>query len=186
VEIDPKVADVAARYFGLPVGGGNLSVHIADARPWLASSSQTFDLVQVDIYQGGPYIPFYLITREFFEEVSSHINRGGLLMMNVYDTSHSRELLLATASTLRLVFPSVFVISRSDGNHVVLAFPTETSLSDIRQRLSRVDGDIALRAIAAQAADNVRELIPPAGTTVFTDDRAPVEEITRRMLHSTG
>jgi len=184
VEIDPKVADVAARYFGLPVGGGNLSVHIADARPWLASSAQTFDLVQVDIYQGGPYIPFYLITREFFEEVTSHINRGGLLMMNVYDTSRSHELLLATASTLRLVFPSVFVISRSDGNHVVLAFPGQVSLSDIRQRLSRADGDAALRAIAAHAADDVRELIPPAGTTIFTDDRAPVEEITRRMLHS--
>jgi hypothetical protein len=52
--------------------------------------------------------------------------------------------------------------------------------------LSRVDGDAALRAIAAQAAEIVRELIPPAGTTVFTDDRAPVEEITRRMLHSAG
>src|SRR4029077_21112532 len=104
--------------------------------------------------------------------------------MNVYDTSRSHELLLATASTLRLVFPSVFVISRSDGNHVVLAFPGQVSLSDIRQRLSRADGDAALRAIAAHVADDVRELIPPAGTTIFTDDRAPVEEINRRMLHS--
>jgi len=184
VEIDPKVAEVAAQYFGLPVGKGNLSVHIADARPWLASSSQTFDLVQVDIYQGGPYIPFYLITREFFEEVSAHINRDGLLMMNVYDTSSSRELLLATAATLKLVFPSVYVISRDDGNHVVLAFPRETSLAQIRQRLSQVDGDPALHAIATNAAGAVRELIPPAGTTIFTDDHAPVEEITRRMLHS--
>jgi spermidine synthase len=184
VEIDPKVAEVAAKFFGLPLGQGNLSVHIADARPWLASSSETFDLIQVDIYQGGPYIPFYLITREFFEEVSSHINPDGLLMMNVYDTSSSRELLAATAATLKLVFPAVFVISRSDGNHVVLAFPRETSIADIRQRLSRVDGEPALHAIAAHAADSIRELNPPAGTTVFTDDRAPVEEITRRMLHS--
>lgn len=184
VEIDPKVAEVAAQYFGLPLGQSNLSVHIADARPWLASSSQTFDLIQVDIYQGGPYIPFYLVTREFFEEVSSHINPSGLLMMNVYDTGSSHELLAATAATLKLVFPSVFVISRSDGNHVVLAFPREIPVADIRQRLLRVDGETALRAIAAQAADNVRELIPPAGATVFTDDRAPVEEITRRMLHS--
>jgi predicted membrane-bound spermidine synthase len=183
VEIDPKVAEVAAKYFGLPIGQGNLSVHIADARPWLASSRQSFDLIQVDIYQGGPYIPFYLISQEFFEEVSSHTNRDGLLMMNVYDTSGPRELLMATAATLRLVFPSVFVISRADGNHVVLAFPRQISVADIRQRLSLVDGETGLRAIAAQASENVRELIPPAGSTVFTDDRAPVEEITRRMLH---
>src|SRR5439155_21407255 len=106
--------------------------------------------------------------------------------VNAYETTRSLERLLATHSTLRLAFRAVFVISRSDGNHVVLAFTAEISLYDIHQRLSRVDGDAALRAIASQAAEIVRELIPPAGTTVFTDDRAPVEEITRRMLHSAG
>jgi len=105
-------------------------------------------------------------------------------MMNVYDTSNSHELLMATAATLKRAFPSIFVISRSDGNHVVLAFPREMSVAEIRRRLAQVDGDPALQAIAAQAADNVRELNPPAGTLVFTDDHAPVEEITRRMLHS--
>jgi len=36
-------------------------------------------------------------------------------MMNVYDTSKSHELLMATGATLKRVFTSVEVISRTDG-----------------------------------------------------------------------
>jgi predicted membrane-bound spermidine synthase len=183
VEIDPKVVGVAANYFGLPLTSPQLSVHVADAHPWLASSSQTFDLVQVDLYQGGPYIPFYLITREFFEQVRTHLNPAGLLMMNVYDTSGSRELLMATSATLKRVFPSVYVIVRPDGNLIILAFPEEKSLAEIRDRLLHVTGDPQLQSLAQEAAANLSDILPPADAPVFTDDYAPVEEMTRRMLH---
>src|SRR5256885_3595104 len=74
VEIDPKVVQTAIEFFGLPVNQGNLVVHIADARPWLASHAQRYDVVQVDLYQGGPYIPFYLITdRKSTRLNSSHL-----------------------------------------------------------------------------------------------------------------
>jgi len=43
-------------------------VYVADARPWLASHALRYDLVQVDLYQGGPYTPFYLITEEFLSK----------------------------------------------------------------------------------------------------------------------
>jgi predicted membrane-bound spermidine synthase len=183
VEIDPKVVGVAANYFGLPLASPQLSVHVADARPWLAASSQSFDLVQVDLYQGGPYVPFYLITREFFEQVRAHLNPTGLLMMNVYDTSDSRELLMAASATLKRVFPSVCVIVRPDGNRIVLAFPVEKSLAEIRDRLLHVTGDAQLQSLAQDAAANLSGVLPPPEAPVFTDDYAPVEEMTRRMLH---
>lgn len=182
VEIDPKVVDVAVRFFGLPADGKNLSVYVADARPWLASHALRYDLVQVDLYQGGPYTPFYLITEEFFEQVRSRIAEDGLLMMNVYDTSKSHELLMATGATLKRVFPSVEVISRTDGNHIVFAFARVKSVAQVRERLEHLAGDQPLRELAREAAAAIVDLVPPEGTPFFTDDHAPVEEMSRRML----
>jgi len=182
VEIDPKVVEVAVKYFGLPVDRKNLFVHVADARPWLVSHEQRYDLVQVDLYQGGPYIPFYLITEEFFEQLRSRMADDGLLMMNVYDTSKSHELLMATGATLKQVFSSVEVISRPDGNHIVLAFAREKTVAEVRERLRQLRGDQSFQDLAREAVAAIVDLAPPEGTAVFTDDHAPVEEMTRRML----
>ncbi len=56
-------------FFGLPQNDPKLRVHIADARPWLAEHAGKSDLVHIDLFQGGPYVPFYLTTVEFFELV---------------------------------------------------------------------------------------------------------------------
>jgi spermidine synthase len=182
VEIDPKVVEVAVRFFGLPADGKNLTVYVADARPWLASHALKYDLVQVDLYQGGPYTPFYLVTEEFFDQVRSRIAEDGLLMMNVYDTTKSLELLMATGATLKRVFPSVEVISRPDGNHMVFAFTRVKSVAQIRERLEHLLGEQPLQELAREAAATIDDLVPPEGTPVFTDDHAPVEEMSRRML----
>ena len=42
-----------------------LTVRTADARPFLQSSRQRYDLILIDAYR-QPYVPFYLATREFF------------------------------------------------------------------------------------------------------------------------
>src|SRR5580692_854232 len=69
VEIDPEVVRVAEKFFGLPQNDPKLHVHIADARPWLAGHPGKTDLVHIDLFQGGPYVPFYLTTVEFFRLV---------------------------------------------------------------------------------------------------------------------
>jgi spermidine synthase len=184
VEIDPKVVEVAAKFFALPLRRSNLSVHVADARPWLAAHPQTWDLVQVDLYQGGPYVPFYLATTEFFSEVRSHMFADAVLMVNVYDPGKTHELLMSMGATLGQVFPSVYVISRPDGNHIVLAFFRNVSLAELQQRLKQAKGELAFEQLAHEAANSVADLRPPIDTPVFTDDRAPIEEMTRRVLLS--
>ncbi|HLJ74425.1 MAG TPA: fused MFS/spermidine synthase, partial [Thermoanaerobaculia bacterium] len=130
-------------------------IHIADARRWLAQSRDKYDLVQLDVYQGGPYIPFYLVTDEFLRLTRDHMNRDALLMMNVFDESGDAKLLNALAATLRREFPTV-MMKRSGGvNYMLYAFTQRRA---------------------------VNEFVPPADSPVFTDDRAPVEELTRLSL----
>ena len=182
VEIDPQVVEAAKRFFGIDPADPRLSVHVADARPWLARNRERYDIVHVDLYQGGPYIPFYLVTQEFFELVARRMSEDAVLMFNVLDPHSEQELSRTTAATLRQVFPTVVALSRARGNQMLLAFTTKCSLDGIRDALSSVGGDERMAALARYAATAIHELTLPPAHPVFTDDLAPVEPITRRTL----
>ncbi len=182
VEIDPKVIEAGERFFDLKKDdGGRLRVHLADARPWLARSEGVYDLVHIDLYQGGPYVPFYLATVEFFQTVRAHMPEGGVLMLNVMDVGRDREVLNSTAATLRRVFPSVLYTEPSKGNFLLFVFARERTAGEVRARLEQVNTGGVIEQLARKAAASVRELTPPAETPFFTDDHAPIEEMTRRM-----
>jgi predicted membrane-bound spermidine synthase len=183
VDIDPTVVEAANRFFELKPDDGRLHIHVADARPWLAGNRRRYDLVHVDLYQGGPYIPFYLATVEFFAAVRAHMSPDGVLMMNLFDDDPRQELMVSILATLERVFPSVVVLSVGYGNRMLFAFPTETSEDEVRRRLATFDGDQAVKRLARRAATQITDVDVPDGTAVFTDDYAPIEEITRRMLN---
>jgi spermidine synthase len=182
VEIDPKVVDAAIRWFGLDRTSPLLRIHTADARPWLARSHGVYDLVHLDLYQGGPYVPFYLVTREFFQLVRAHVSADGLVMMNIFDPSPSARLLASIAATLRGSFPAVMGVRVSNGNYIVLAFCQAVTVSGVREKLLNVEGASAFGELARGAASRIATVEPSAGALVLTDDRAPVEEITRQVL----
>lgn len=188
VEIDPEVVRVAGEFFGLPQNDPKLRVHIADARPWLAGSAPNskFDLVNIDLFQGGPYVPFYLTTVEFFRLVRSRMTDDGVLMVNVYDESAKHELLDAMGATLRKIFPSVEKLSTAGGNHILFAFREKRDILETAVRLKEGAGPAWVRELSTKAAGEIVDFEPGAGAVVFTDDRAPVEEMTRRMLAEAG
>ncbi|HJS93393.1 MAG TPA: fused MFS/spermidine synthase, partial [Solirubrobacteraceae bacterium] len=69
VEIDGELTTIGRRYFGLR--GPRLHLYTADARPWLEASRGRYDAIFLDAYR-QPYIPFYLLTREFFSLIRAH------------------------------------------------------------------------------------------------------------------
>src|SRR6185503_13681028 len=123
VEIDPRVVEAAARWFDVDiVADPRLRVHVMDARRFLARDRGTYDLVQLDVFQGGPYVPFHLVTAECFRLARARMSDDALLMMNVYDRSADEALLRRLAATLRRVFPSVMSARTDAGNFMLFAF----------------------------------------------------------------
>jgi spermidine synthase len=176
VEIDPKVVEAATRWFGLNVNDQRLHMHVADARQWLSRHGGPYDIVQLDVFQGGPYVPFYLMTDEFFRLMRTRMSGDAVLMMNVFDVSKDSQLLFSTAATLRRVFPSVKVGVTNPGNYMLFAFTRARTDASTAQRPSVLQSQMGVRDM------QLVEIVPPAGTRVFTDDVAPVEAMTRRML----
>jgi hypothetical protein len=181
VEIDPVVVRVAAEQFGVEPGPF-LRIHTSDARRFLAASSDAYDVIQSDLFRGGPDIPSHLATVEFYELARLHLRPGGVLMVNVFDVAPGHPLLSSVAATLARVFPSVFVRTRNEMNHLLLAFAEPRSLSDVQAALAAAPS--AISDVAREVSRDVRPSTYGPDATVFTDDRAPVERLTGQMMRA--
>jgi spermidine synthase len=175
VEIDPLVSSVGRRYLGMR--NPRLSVHTADARFWLSQTRRTFTEIVVDAYR-QPYIPFHLVSREFFQLVRRRLAPGGVVAINVGTPPHLIGLVGWIARTMRSVFP-VVVASRYDAfNSIVIGFRDAASARRIATLASRPPGLAATPA--ALLAATLRPVAPGGG--ILTDDHTPIELLTDRAL----
>jgi spermidine synthase len=171
VELDGELNVIGRRYFDLH--GPRLHLYTADARPWLAASTAHYDAIFLDAYR-QPYIPFYLVTKEFFASVRSHLNPGGALIINVGHLPNSGSLEQVVTATLRAVFPYVARDRFSATNSLVMASTQALSNSRLSAAAATLPPD--LRGLAAVVGARLGPGL--RGGTVYTDDRAPVEWLT--------
>ena len=177
VEIDPRVVEAASHWFDVDiVADPRLRVHVMDARRFLARDRGTYELVQFDVYQGGPYVPFQLVTEECFRLARARMADDALLMMNVYDRSADSAVLSPA------------------GGHAAPRLPIRDGQPDRRWELHAVR--VHARAVRGQLApvagppvERQRAEIEDPGDAggrrragVRRRPRAPIEEMTRRML----
>jgi spermidine synthase len=171
IEIDGELTAIGKRYFGLR--GPDLHLYTADARPWLESSHAKYDAIFLDAYR-QPYIPFYLVTREFFSLIRSHLNPGGVVVVNVGHLPGSDALEKVVSATVGAVFPYVARDLQSDTNSLVVAGTRPVSAG----QLVADSPDLPQRLVPL--AERVAgQMGPPlTGGRVYTDDKAPVEWLT--------
>jgi spermidine synthase len=171
VELDPAVSDAGRRYFGMGEIG-TLSVHDADARAFLRRTDELYDVIIVDAYR-PPYVPFYLATREFFELVRERLRPGGIVALNVATTPSDHRLADRIGGTLASVLPRAMAWQPLRFNQIVIGQNGEPT-GGIRPAPADVGSLVAdLRA-------NARDLRP--SDDPWSDDRAPVEWVTDRMI----
>jgi len=111
VDIDPEVLRIAQQYFDVRPDADTRLV-AADARPFLAAATRRWDFVEIDLFHGGPDMPFYVATQEFFTLVRARLSAEGVVMMNVLGSFAPREdeLVRAVGRTMASVFPSVWAM----------------------------------------------------------------------------
>lgn len=180
VEIDPAIVDVGRRYFAMTEP--NLHVHVSDGRTFMRASHGTYDVVAIDAFQ-QPYIPFQLTTKEFFEDIRAHMSPTGVLCLNTGHTRTDYRLAQAFINTLSQVFPSVYAFNVPNTfNTEIVATNSPTTLTTFRDNLTRVPADSLLGQVAAEVLPVARVARPEAGGIVFTDDQAPVEQLTDQLI----
>ena len=182
IEIDPVIVDVGREFFAM--NDPNLNVIIQDGRWALSKSGKTYDIISVDAYR-PPYIPWHLTTREFFQSVYDHLTNRGVLVINIGHGPTDRRLVDALATTIRTIFPTIYISDVSGSyNSILFATKQPTTLENFLQNYLALSNDpqppqMLLDIMAATYAGLQPE---PAATFVFTDDLAPVEELTNSII----
>ncbi len=175
VEIDPQIIEVGRRYFAMTQP--NLNAIAQDARYFINTTDQRYDVVGIDVYR-QPYIPFQLTTVEFFTEVQRHLTDRGAVAINVGRTPDDDRLVQVLASTMRAVFPSVYIVDVPDRwNSIVFATRQPTEADNLRANV--LAGHLRephLHAVLGSALPTLRPFPTPT-TRPFTDDWSPVEQV---------
>lgn len=181
VELDPDVVELAEKYFAVKPSE-TFRIQTRDGRIHMVRDRSTHDVIMVDAYR-GPFVPFHMLTREFYLTAKRRLKPGGILAQNIEPTTMLFDAAIATlASSFDVVelFPA-------GGNVVAIAYDGP-----------QIDGDtLAARAEALQAEYGFHYPLPQLlqerrivtdapDEEPLIDDFAPVEMLKSIERHNQG
>lgn len=171
VEIDPVVTELARRYFayGQADYPGIRVVH-EDARVFLRSSDQRFDLLYLDVFDHLLTVPWTLVTADAVQDMAARLAPGGLFVANVLSplSGPGTGFIEHFRATLESVFGDV---------HVYLTDPDADPA--VTQNLIVV---ASVEPAGAPPAEWATEADVAPGARILTDDWAPVEYLQAKVF----
>jgi spermidine synthase len=178
VELDKDVLDLAKKYFRFKETA-KLRTVVSDGRRFLMRDDDKWDVILIDAYR-GPFVPFHLLTKEFYTLVKSRLTPGGVVVQNI---EPSTMLFDSATATLRSVFASVDLYD-GGGNVVAVGYEGPSlRQADLVARAAKAQERYKLRYDLRTMVSERRVLGRPIGK-VMTDDFAPVETLRAIEQHN--
>src|ERR1700741_2729949 len=160
-EPDPAVLDLAKKYFGLH-DEPNFQVVNRDGRLFLSESKDKYDIILIDAYR-GPFVPFHLLTKEFYQIVKDHLADGGVVAQNIEPTT---MLFDSAVKTINAVFPQLDFYKAS-GNIVTVAYDgPERKVEDLAAIAGERDKAYGLRYHLADMLSERRRIQIDGGQVI--------------------
>ena len=189
VEIDADVIDVAKQYFFLS-SDSRLRIFNEDARSFLTRTDQNYDLIVLDAFS-KTYVPFHLMTLEYFEILDEKLTPEGIIVSNLIGTmsGDTSNLVRAVYRTMSQVFPTLHLFTTRDydfgepQNIIVVASKTNFQYdeSQLAAILDRDANPIGAPDRNNRDIDFVNHLyngeIRTVDVPILTDQYAPVEHL---------
>jgi len=184
VELDQAVIDLAHEYFGIKDETNYRTIN-SDGRIFLSNSKDHYDIILVDAYR-GPFVPFHLLTKEFYQIIKDHLAEGGVMAQNV---EPSTMLFDSAVKTMHAVFPQIDFYT-AEGNIVTVGYDgPEQSDADLDATAAKRQDEFHLRydlhtmlSARKRLAANPDAISPTA--KLLTDDFSPVESLKAIQAHN--
>ncbi len=179
VELDPDVVQLAKIYFGVREEN-NFHIVVRDGRMYLNKDDKRHDVVLIDAYR-GPFVPFHLLTKEFYTLVKRKLNHGGVTVQNI----EPRTMLFdAALATMKSVFANIDVFA-AGGNVVTVAYDGPVlSSEELKQRASKLQNTYHFYHNLRTLLEVRDPLITFPNRKPLTDDFAPVEYLQGIKKHN--
>jgi spermidine synthase len=116
VEIDPKLTELSMAFFNFNPRE-NTQIFHEDARTFLSSTDQTYDVIISDVFTSPLEVPFQMTTTECYQLHYNHLSENGVLILNVLGNAEGDHsaFLKSQVRTAASVFDRVLVFEVEDG-----------------------------------------------------------------------
>ena len=180
VEIDPKLTELALKYFDLQKDE-RIHFYHEDARTFLNRNRKKYDAIYVDVFDTGSNfsIPFQLTTQEAVMRMHESLEEGGAVLMNIISAIEGKrgKFLRAEYATFASVFPQVylFTVDSLDGSEVqnVMLVALRTTVKPaFKSRFYELN-----RYLKRLWTKDVEMDMP-----ILKDDFAPVEQLMEELV----
>ncbi|MFA5917493.1 MAG: fused MFS/spermidine synthase [Candidatus Gracilibacteria bacterium] len=172
VEIDPKMTELAKKYFNLR-DNKNLHIYHEDGRVYLNKTKNKYDVVFGDAFSSHYSIPYQLTTKEAIQKTYNILNKDGVVILNIISAieGDKGQFLQAEYKTYKSIFPQVYIFpvrNKNDGNEVqniILVALKSDKKPDF------YSSDLTLNSYL----DHLRKKEIISDLPILTDDYAPVD-----------
>ncbi len=181
-EIEPSLFDLAQTYFALPVTN-QITNHVIDGRMLLARSTTTYDVIFIDAYSTGHFVPPHLATTEFFALVRERLTPDGVVFVNFIGNRRTTDDISLTGSFLKTLgqsFTNLTVYTNAPTrdtilqNLMVIARPNN-------QLPSTLPPDLVITNQGATTTTGTLQVphthLVHDNDVVFTDDMSSLEQL---------
>jgi spermidine synthase len=171
VEIDPKMTELAKKYFELK-DDPRLHIFHQDARVFLNDNKKKYDAIYVDAFTSHLSVPYQLTTREAVHELYDGLNDGGVVAINLISAikGDKGKFLRAEYATYKSIFPQLYLFRVYNTNpyqpqNLILVAVKSEKPANLKSDNAVIHGLLDTLWIEKVDSD-----IP-----VLTDDYAPVD-----------
>lgn len=115
VEIDPKITELAKKYFNLK-DNPNLNIFHEDWRVFLNKTQNKYDVIFWDAFSSHYSIPYQLTTKEAIQKKYNILNEDWIVILNIISSLEweKNDFLRAEYKTYKSIFPQVFLFPVSN------------------------------------------------------------------------
>ncbi|MEP3476654.1 MAG: fused MFS/spermidine synthase [Hyphomicrobiales bacterium] len=184
VELDPEIVRLSRKYYGFKQNGKqseNFTISELDGRMHILRKKQKHDIIFVDAYR-GQFVPFHLMTKEFFTLAKKRLSKGGVMVQNIEPSTMLYDSAIATISS---VFDHVDVY-RGGGNIVAIAYDGEKkSIESLIDKATQLQETHKFRYALPDLIQKRAMLLDyNEKTKALTDDFAPVNMLKTIKTHN--
>ena len=110
VEIDPKVTELAKKYFRLEENP-RLTIYHEDGRVFLNKTQEKYDAIFGDAFNSLHSLPYQLTTKEAVQKKYNILNDDGIVILNIISAIEGEKgkFLRAEYATYKSLFPQVYL-----------------------------------------------------------------------------
>ena len=185
VELDPEMISVGNAFFDLEKY--NIKTIVGDAKVVINKNEEKYDVIFGDAYNSFISVPWYLLTKEWNDEVKNKLKENGIYAVNFIGSISETKSLFANSvlNTFKISFPNFYVFAfgvkpEYTQNIVLVGINGELPLSDTELRQKLLLGENSFLAKKIISAESFKEPAP----VILTDNFSPVEKLMEPTIKS--